>query len=77
MRCPFGVDWEDKSGGCLRLDKFHRISFWLALIEMHGDGYRYGVRSDRNLPFVFDGLIECLVQVRKNDSRRRKVLQSI
>ena len=64
LRCPFGIDWEDKSGGCLRLDRLHRIPFWLVLIEMHGDGYRYGMRGDRDLPFVFDRLIKCLRQRR-------------
>ena len=64
LRCPFGVDWENKSGGCSHLDRLHRIPFWLALREMHGDGYRYGMQSDRNLPYVFDRLIECLVQGR-------------
>ena len=60
LPCPIGIDWENQSGGCSRLDRLHRIPFWLALIEMHGDGHRYGVRSDRNLLFVFDELIECL-----------------
>ena len=31
---------------------------------MHGDGYRYGMRSGRNLPFVFERLIEYLRQAR-------------
>ena len=55
LRCPFGVDWENESGGCSPL---HRIPFWLALMEMHSDGYRYGIQSDRTLPYVFDRLIE-------------------
>ena len=64
LRCPFGIDWEDKAGRSSRLDREHRIPFWLALIEMHGDGYRYGMRSGRNLPFVFERLIEYLRQAR-------------
>ena len=64
MRCPFGMDWEDKAGRSSRLDREHRIPFWLALIEMHGDGYRYGMLSGRNLPFVFERLIEYLRQAR-------------
>ena len=64
LRCPFGIDWVDKSGGCLCLDRLHRIPFWLVLIETHGDGYRYGMRGDRDLPFVFDRLSECLRQIR-------------
>ena len=64
LRCPFGVDWENQSGGCSRLDRLHRIPFWLALMEMHGDGYRYGSQSDRHLPYVFDRLLDCLTQER-------------
>ena len=64
MHCPFGIDWEDKVGGSSHLDRDHRIPVWFALIEMHGDGYRYGMRSGRNLPFVFDRLIECVRQAR-------------
>ena len=64
LRCPFGVDWEEQSGGGARLDRLHRIPFWLALMEMHGDGCRYGFQSDRNLPYVFERLIECLTQGR-------------
>ena len=60
LRCPFGIDWEHEPGRISRLDREHRIPFWLALIEMHGDGYRYGMGSDRSLPVVFDGFIECL-----------------
>ena len=60
LRCPFGIDWENEPGGISRLDRQHRIPYWLALIELHGDGYRYGMERDRSLPVVFDRLIECL-----------------
>jgi len=33
-------------------------------MEMHSDGYRYGIQSDRKLPYVFDRLIDCLTQGR-------------
>ena len=65
LRCPFGIDWENEPGGVSRLDREHRIPYWLALIEMHGDGYRYGTGSDRSLPVVFDRFIEWLEQKRR------------
>ena len=64
LRCPFGVDWLDQFGGGSRLDRAHRIPYWLSLMEMHGDGYRYGIQSDRHLPYVFDKLLESLKQSR-------------
>ena len=33
-------------------------------MEMHGDGCRYGINSDRHLPYVFDKLLESLTQSR-------------
>ena len=65
LRCPFGIDWEDEPGGVSRLDRHHRIPYWLALLELHEDGYRYGMESERSLPVVFDRLIECLEQKRR------------
>ena len=44
--------------------RLHKNPFCLALMEMHGDGCRYGFQSDRNLPYVFERLIECLTQGR-------------
>ena len=64
LRCPFGIDWEDEPDAISRRDRQHRVPYWLALIEMHGDGYRYGMGSDRSLPVVFDRRIECLKQRR-------------
>ena len=52
LRCPFGVDWLDQFRVCSRLDRAHRLPFWLALMEMHGDGYHYGIKSDRHLSYV-------------------------
>ena len=64
LQCPFGADWEKQSAGHDRLDSVHRIPFWLALMEMHGDGCRYGSRSDRDMPYVLDRVIERLRQRR-------------
>ena len=64
LRCPFGDNWEDESGGCSRLGNINRIPFWLALTELHGDGRRYGAQSERQLPHVFDRLLGCLTQGR-------------
>ena len=64
LRCPFGVDWLNQCGDHSRLDRTHSIPFWLALMEMHCDGYRYGIQSDRHLSYVFDKLLESLTQSR-------------
>ena len=64
LRCPFGVDWLDQFGDSSRLDRAQRIPFWLALMEMHREGYRYGIQSNRHLPYVFDKLLESLTQRR-------------
>ena len=56
LRCPFGVDFETQSCTESRLDRNHRIPFWLALMEQHSDGYRYDCHSDKNLPHVFQEL---------------------
>ena len=60
LLCPFGVDFGEKSSTGLRLDNGHRIPFWLALIELHSDGYRYGTQSDRDLPYVFQKVVDLL-----------------
>ena len=31
---------------------------------MHGDGFRYGIKSDHHLPYVYDKLLESLTQSR-------------
>ena len=43
----------------------HRVPFWLALMELHSDGYRYGTESDRHLPFVFEKAVEILTNRRE------------
>ena len=65
MRCPFGSDFEDQCGAGCRLDSCHRIPFWLALMESHGDGYRYGTESDRHLPLVFEKVVEIITNRRE------------
>ena len=60
LLCPFGVDFCEKSSTGLRLDNGHRIPFWLALIELHSDGHRYGAHSDRDLPYVFEKVVNIL-----------------
>ena len=64
LRCPFGADFEkaDSRGG--RLDGSCRVPLWLALIELHSDGYRYGVQSERHLPYVFDKVVDLLIAKR-------------
>ena len=58
MRCPFGSDFDEQCGTRCSLDSGHRIPFWLALMELHDDGYRYGTESDRQLPLVFEKVVE-------------------
>ena len=64
LLCPFGADFEESSGAVSRLCSLHRIPFWLALLELHGDGHRYGVESERRLPYVFEQVIGILRQRR-------------
>ena len=64
LLCPFGADFEESSGAGSRLCSVHRIPFWLALLELHGDGHRYGVESERRLPYVFEQVIGILRQRR-------------
>ena len=37
-RCPFGIDFEEQGGTGTRMDRGHRISYWLALMELYNDG---------------------------------------
>ena len=37
-------------GAGFRLSSLHRIPFWLALLEMHGEGYRYAAQNEQQLP---------------------------
>ena len=63
-RCPFGADFEEQSCTGTRMDRGHRIPFWLALMEVHSDGCRYGVQSDQNLPYVFEKVVDILTTKR-------------
>ena len=40
------------------------MTLWKALLEMHGDAYRYGAQSERQLPYVFEQIIGILRQRR-------------
>ena len=60
VRCPFGADFEEHaataSAGPLYRPHRDSLPWWLALVELHGDGYRFGASLDRELPYVF-GLV--------------------
>ena len=64
LRCPFGTDFEEQSCMGTRMDRGYRIPFWLACVELHSDGYRYGVESDKNLPYVFEKVVDILTAKR-------------
>ena len=64
LRCPFGVDFAGHSSTTSRLDSDVRIPFWLALMELHADGYRYGIESNRHLPYVFEKVVDILTRRR-------------
>ena len=64
LLCPFGVDFEDSCGAGFRLSSLHRIPSWMALLEIHGDGYRYGGGNKQQLPYVFERVIGILRQRR-------------
>ena len=51
------------------MDRSHRIPFWLALMELYGDGYRYGSYSDKALPLVFDQVVHVIVNKRQERSQ--------
>ena len=38
LRCPFGSDFEEQGRTGTRMDRSHRIPFWLALVELYSDG---------------------------------------
>ena len=48
LRGPFGSDFEEQGRTGNRMDRSHRIPFWLALVELYSDGYRYGCHSDKH-----------------------------
>ena len=66
LRCPFGTDFEEQDRTGTRMDGSHRIPFWLALVELHSDGYRYGSQSDKHLPHVFEQVVDVLVNKRRD-----------
>ena len=65
LRCPFGTDFEEQSCVGTRMDRGHRIPFWLAFVELHSDGYRYSYQSDQNLPYVFEKVVDLLTSKRQ------------
>ena len=65
LRCPFGTDFEDQTSPGSRMDRSHRIPFWLALVELYSHGYRYGCRSDKHLPHVFEEVVDVVVSKRQ------------
>jgi hypothetical protein len=69
LRCPFGADFETQSCTESRLDRSHRIPFWLALMELYSDGYRYDCHSDKNLPPLFQEVVELLLTKRQERSQ--------
>ena len=57
LRCPYGIDFDEQCGMGCNLDSGHRIPFWLALMELYSDGYRYDCHSDKNVPHVFQEVV--------------------
>ena len=51
------------------MDRSHRIPFWLALLELHSDGCRYGSHSDKHLPHVFEQAVGVLASKRQERSQ--------
>ena len=68
-RCPFGSDFEEQGRAGTHMDRSHRIPFWLALLELHSDGHRYGSHSDKHLPHVFEQVVDVLVSKRQERSQ--------
>ena len=64
LRCPFGSNFEEQGRTGTRMDRSHRIPFWLALMELHSGGYRYGAQSDQHLPYVFETVVDLLATKR-------------
>ena len=66
LRCPYGIDFEEQCGTGSHINRGHRVPFWLALMELHGDGYRYGTESERHLPFVFEKVVQIVTNRRES-----------
>ena len=60
----FGGDFAGRGSTTPRLDSDVRIPCWLALIELHADGYRYGIESNKHLPYVFEKMVDILTRRR-------------
>ena len=69
LRCPFGVDFEGQVIGAVGnlsgRAGMQSLPWWLALMELHGDGHRYGTNSDRELPCVFELLVAAVARKRE------------
>ena len=67
-RCPFGVDFEEQTVGQIGRpgNRSARmiVPWWLALMELYGEGFRYGSASDRELPYRFDLVVAAITQRR-------------
>ena len=51
------------------MDRSHRIPFWLALLELYNDGYRYGTHGDNHLPHVFEQVVDVIVSKRQDQAQ--------
>ena len=69
LRCPFGSDFEEQGRTGNRMGRSHIIPFWLALVELYSDGYRYGCHSDKHLPHVFEQVVDVLLTKRRERSQ--------
>ena len=69
LRCPFGDDFEQQLRTGTRMDSSHRLPFWLALVELYSDGYRYDGHSDKNLPSVLERVVDVVVNKRQERSQ--------
>ena len=65
LRCPYGIDFDEQCGTGSHINLGYRVPFWLALMELYRDGYRYGTESDRHLPFVFEEAVEIVTNGRE------------
>ena len=46
------------------MDRSHKIPFWLALVELYSDGYRYSSHGDEHLPYVFEQVVDVVLTKR-------------
>ena len=54
------MDLDGSSVTAKRLNYLQGIPFWLALAELYGGGYRYGIHSDQHLPYVFADVVDVI-----------------